>query len=102
MASYVKAAAVGDLEPGHGKLVEIGDKKIALFNVGGTYYAIDDTCTHRGGPLSEGELDGAEGTCPGHGGIFNVTTGAVIGGPPPQDVAAYKVRVVGADIEVEV
>ncbi len=102
MASYVKAAAVGDLDPGQGKLVEIGDKKIALFNVDGAYYAIDDTCTHRGGPLSEGELEGAEVTCPWHGAIYNVTTGAVIGGPAPQNVTAYKVRVVGSDIEVEV
>lgn len=102
MASYVKAAAVGDVDLGQGKLVEIGDKKIALFNVDGAYYAIDDTCTHRGGPLSEGELQGAEVTCPWHGAIYNVTTSAVIGGPAPQNVAAYKVHVVGADIEVEV
>ncbi len=101
MASYVKAAAVGDLDPGHGMLVEIGGKKIALFNVGGTYYAIDDTCTHRGGPLSEGELEGNEVTCPWHGGIFNVTTGAVVGGPPQSNVASYPVRVVGSDVEIE-
>ena len=93
---------MGDLDPGQGKLVEIGGKKIALFNVGGMYYAIDDTCTHLGGPLSEGELEGNEVTCPWHGGIFNVTTGAVVGGPPPGNVASYPVRVVGSDVEIEI
>jgi nitrite reductase/ring-hydroxylating ferredoxin subunit len=102
MASYFKAAAVADLEPGQGKLVEVGGKKIALFNVHGTYYATDDTCTHRGGPLSEGELEGNEVTCPWHGAIFNVTTGALIGGPAPRGVASYPVRVVGSNVEVEV
>ena len=58
MAEYVKVAKASELEPNHGKLVEVQGKKIALFNVDGKFHAIDNTCTHRGGPLSEGELDG--------------------------------------------
>lgn len=102
MAQFIRVVSAADLAPGEAKCVEVAGKTIALFNLQGTFYAIDNTCTHRGGPLSEGELQGAEVTCPWHGAIYNVTTGAVIGGPAPQNVAAYKVRVVGADIEVEV
>ena len=53
MAEYVKVAKASELEPNHGKLVEVQGKKIALFNVDGKFHAIDNTCTHRGGPLSE-------------------------------------------------
>jgi nitrite reductase (NADH) small subunit len=67
MAEYVKVAKASELEPNHGKLVEVQGKKIALFNVDGKLHAIDNTCTHRGGPLSEGELEGDEVTCPWHG-----------------------------------
>ena len=57
MATYVKVANTDDLQPGQAKLVTAGDQRVALFNVGGTCYAINDTCTHRGGPLSDGTLD---------------------------------------------
>ena len=80
----------------------VGSKKIALFNVDGDYYAIDDTCTHRGGPLSDGDLTGKEVTCPWHGAVFDVTTGAVLSPPAPQPVSCYKVRISGNNIEVEV
>jgi len=63
MAGFVKVAKTDEISPGHGKLVEAGGKKIALFNVEGAFYAIDDTCTHVGGPLSEGPLSGREVTC---------------------------------------
>jgi len=75
---------------------------VALFNVSGTIYAIHGTCTHRGGPLGEGELDGLVVTCPWHGARFDVTTGHVIGPPAPQGVPAYKVVVEGNLIKVEV
>ena len=102
MAGFVKVAKTDEISPGHGKLVEAGGKKIALFNVEGAFYAIDDTCTHVGGPLSEGSLDGKEVTCPWHGAIYDVTSGEVLSPPAPQGVARYDVRVEGSDIEVEV
>ncbi len=102
MAGFVKVAKTDEISPGHGKLVEAGGKKIALFNVEGDFYAIDDTCTHVGGPLSEGSLDGKEVTCPWHGAIYDVTSGKVLSPPAPQGVARYDVRVEGSDIEVEV
>lgn len=102
MAEYVKVSKVNDLSPGNAKLVEVEGKKIALFNVEGSFYAIDDTCSHRGGPLSEGMLEGNQVTCPWHGASFDVTSGAVVSPPAPNGVARYNVRVEGADIEVEI
>ena len=101
MAEYVKVAQANEIEPNHGKLVEVQGKKIALFNVDGKFHAIDDTCTHRGGPLSEGELKGDQVTCPLHGAKFKVSSGEVLGPPAPQGVTSYKVRVNGPDIELE-
>ena len=102
MAGFVKVAKTEDLAPGQGKMVEAGGKKLALFNVDGDYYAIDDTCTHKGGPLSEGELDSKEVTCPWHGAVFDVTTGEVLGPPAMKGVARYNVRVAGNSIEIEI
>ena len=64
MAAYVKVAHETDLPPGQAMALTVGDKRIALFSVDGTVVAIDDTCTHQGGPLSEGELKDGIVTCP--------------------------------------
>ena len=102
MAGFVKAAMTDEITPGQCKMVELNGKKIALFNVDGSFYAIDDKCTHRGGPLSEGALDGNEVTCPWHGAVFNVMTGEVIGAPASKGVSRYNTRVNAAEIEVEI
>src|SRR6266508_2029672 len=102
MAGFVKVASTGDLALGRGKMVEVSGKKIALFNLEGSFYAIDDTCPHVGGPLSEGEIQGEKVICPWHGSIFNIKTGEVLGPPARTEVASYNVRVEGTDIEVEV
>ena len=102
MVGFVKVARIEDVAIGGGKMVEVGGKKIAIFNVDGNYYAIDNTCTHKGGPLSEGGLDGKEVTCPWHGAVFDVTTGEVLGPPAPKPVSRYGVRLSGNEIEVEV
>ena len=101
MPEFVKVAKTSDIPPGEAKAVDIGAKRIAIFNIEGTYHAIDDTCTHRGGPLSEGMVAGNEVTCPWHGAVFDVTTGSVMGLPAPRSVAGYEVRIEGGDIEVE-
>ena len=102
MAEFVKVAKTAEIAPGRTKMVEVNDKEIALFNVDGSFYAIDNACTHVGGPLSEGELDGPRVTCPWHGSIFNVTTGEVLGPPAARGVTKYNTRVEGGDVEVEV
>ena len=102
MATFVKIAKTAEVEPGCGKSFEVNGKRIAPFNVEGTLYALDDTCTHRGGPLSEGDLNGNQVTCPWHGAVFDVTTGGVLRPPAPGGVLRYNVRVEGEDIAVEV
>jgi len=102
MGRYVKAAAVDEVKPGESKLVELEGKSIALFNVDGTFYALDDACPHSGGPLSEGRLQGTRVTCSWHGSIFDVTDGKVLDEPATDNVASYPVRVVGADVEIEI
>lgn len=102
MGTYTKVAKTTDLQSGQGTLIEAGGRRVALFNVGGTFHAIDDTCTHRGGPLSEGNLAGNEVTCPWHGAVFDVTTGDVVSPPAQRGVASFPVRVQGDDVEVEI
>jgi nitrite reductase/ring-hydroxylating ferredoxin subunit len=102
MLKFIKAATTDELADQQAKLVELEGQKIALFRVDGAFYALSDTCTHRGGPLSEGEVEGTEVTCPWHGAKFDLRTGAVLGPPAPQGVKSYQVRVTGADIEIEV
>ena len=84
MAKLLKIAKTEDVVPGQAAAFTIEGQKIALFNVEGTYYAIGDTCTHRGGPLSEGDVRGTRITCPWHGADFDLKTGAVLG-PPAQE-----------------
>ena len=102
MPDFVKVANANEVEPGHARLVDVKGKQIALFNVGGEFFALDNTCTHRGGPLAQGQISGHNVTCPWHGGTFDVRTGEVVGPPPQQAVARYGVRVTGTDVEVEV
>ena len=101
MGLFVKIAKCGDIQPGQGRMFEVSGKKIALFNVDGVFHAIDDTCTHRGGPLSEGGLNGKQVTCPWHGAVFDIATGQALHSPAPQRVSYYNIRV-GGDIEVEI
>ena len=102
MPEFVKVAQTENIPAGQARMVEVNGKEIALFNVAGSFHAIDNTCTHVGGPLCEGELEGIEVTCPWHGAVFDVTTGQMLGPPAPESVARYSVRVEDSDIEVEV
>lgn len=88
---------VGDVPPGSALLV--GDA--AVFNVGGTFYAMQDKCTHREGPLSDGVLEGSTVTCPYHGAQFDVSTGAVLCGPAKDPLKTYQVIVEGETGRVE-
>ena len=101
MAAYIKVANADELQPGQGKLVTAGDQRVALFNVDGTCYAINDTCTHKGGPLSDGALEDDVVTCPWHGARFCVRDGRVQGPPARESVTSYPVRVTDESIEIE-
>jgi nitrite reductase/ring-hydroxylating ferredoxin subunit len=102
MGTFHKVAETKDVAPGQGIAVEVHGTKIALFNVDGTFYAIGGTCTHRGGPLAEGELDGTTVTCPWHGARFDCASGKNLTPPAPSEVPSYPVRVEGDEIQVEI
>ena len=100
MAEFVKVANLSDLGPGSSMTVEANGKAVALFNVDGTVYALDNTCLHRGGPLGEGFLEGDVVACPWHMWEYNVRTGEKVGDPSLK-VATYPVEVEGNDITVQ-
>lgn len=102
MAELVTVAKASELGTGQAKVVEVKGQAIAVFNVGGKFYAIEDTCPHVGGPLSEGEFQGTTVTCPWHGAQFDVTTGKVLAPPADEAVKSYSVHVEGDEIQVEV
>ena len=102
MPQFVRVASTEEIPKGQAKLVEVDGNEIAVFNIDGSFHAIDNSCTHIGGPLCEGEISGAEVTCPWHGAVFDVTSGQVLGPPAGSDVNRYNVRVSGSDIEIEV
>lgn len=93
-------AKVGEIPDPGKQVVEVDERMIALFHVGGTYYALDDVCTHDGGPLAEGELDGFQIACPRHGAKFDVRDGRALTLPATRGTSAHQVRVSGDDILV--
>ncbi len=100
MSEFVSVAKTSEIPPGAREVFGIGRKWIAVFNVDGTYYAIEDICTHDDGPLAEGELKGCVIACPRHGATFDVRDGKVLSAPALVDVPAYDVRVEGDDIQL--
>ena len=98
----IAGAKAADIGAGQMRIVEAGGQRIALCNVGGTFYAIQDLCTHDDGPLGEGTLRGDVVECPRHGARFDVRTGAAVRMPAIVPVKTYPVRVDGADVVVEV
>ena len=99
MSNFVKVASANDLKPGENKVVNVNGTEVALFNVEGEFFAITNTCPHRGGPLGEGYLEGDAVTCPWHGWRFNVKTG-VSPVMPTAKVPTYEVKVEGGDVLV--
>ncbi len=102
MSRFVEIARTDEIAPGKAKMVEVEGRKVALFNLEGSYWAIDDTCPHRGGPLSEGEVEREVVTCPWHGAKFNIKTCEVLKPPAREGVKSYEVQVEGSIIMIEV
>jgi len=102
MVRFVEVANKSQI-PQNGAIgVEVEGKSLALVNLNGEIFALDDTCPHAAGPLSEGEIDGEEITCPWHHSRFDIRTGHVTMDPADEDVATYRVRLVGDAVEVEI
>jgi len=100
MSEFIKVAETKDIPPGRVKVVVVSDRRIALCNVDGQFFAIDDLCTHDGGPLGQGELQGDVIECPRHGARFNVRTGKVLALPAVKALNTYPVEVEGSEIRV--
>ncbi len=100
MAEFITVATADEVKPGDRIVVDVADHYVAIFNVDGKYYAIEDVCTHDDGPLAEGELFGTIIECPRHGAQFDITTGKVVRMPAITPVPRYDVRVEGGEIQV--
>ncbi len=96
----IKVAMVGDVPSGEGKVVQANGKEIAVFNCDGTFYAIDNTCLHKGGPLGEGVLEDSIVTCPWHGWKYDVKTG-ISAANPAIKVKSYPVKIEEGEVKVE-
>lgn len=101
MASQT-VAKVSETPPGTISVHEAGGVRIALCNVNGRFYAIDDVCTHDGGPLDQGALEGDLVECPRHGAKFDVTSGRAVVLPAVRPVKTYPVQIVGDDVKVDI
>lgn len=105
----MKAAETSEIPIGNLKMVKLEGKEILITNVNGNYYALGNRCTHAGGDLSKGSLDGNIITCPRHGSKFDVTTGKVVSGPKIlffrpkiKDEPFYEVKVDGKNISLKI
>ncbi|MEQ1831954.1 MAG: non-heme iron oxygenase ferredoxin subunit [Candidatus Eisenbacteria bacterium] len=98
---WVSVASASEIAEGTTKLVRIDDTPVAVFHLADGWYAIEDVCTHDGGPVAEGTLKGCIIECPRHGATFDVKTGAALTFPAVSPVPTYAVRVVGDDVQVE-
>ena len=99
MPNFVKVASTSDLKPGENKVINVNGTDIALYNIDGDFFATNNTCLHRGGPLGEGFLEGNVVTCPWHGWRFDVKTGANVTIPSAK-VATYQVKVEDTNVLV--
>ena len=95
---FTRVGQTGDFPAGSLKRVRVGNDDVVVANVSGTLYAITASCTHRGGPLDEGELRGSLVICPWHGGQFDLATGKVISPPPTKDAIPFEVKIDGSSV----
>jgi nitrite reductase/ring-hydroxylating ferredoxin subunit len=99
MAEFVPVATLDEMPPGSRKLVVVGNREIALFNVAGAFFAIENTCPHQGGPLVEGWLEGTIITCPWHAWCFELRNGKMTLGDFAM-VETFAVQVEGAVVSI--
>ncbi|HKV54606.1 MAG TPA: Rieske 2Fe-2S domain-containing protein [Candidatus Binataceae bacterium] len=100
MRQLIRVATRDEIPDGTGKVVEAGGRKLAVFHSNGNFYAIDNACRHRGGPLGEGEVYGTTVVCPWHGWEYDFSTGCNVDDPAMR-LACLSVRVEGDDIFIE-
>jgi len=101
MVEFIKVAKTNEIPDPGKQVVEVDDRLVVLFHVGGQFYCLDDVCTHDGGPLGEGQLEGTQVACPRHGAWFDIRSGEAISMPATEATASHEVRVVDGDIFVK-
>jgi 3-phenylpropionate/trans-cinnamate dioxygenase ferredoxin component len=99
MSDWITVAKVGELAPGQWRVVDADGAQIVVFNLGGEYFAIEDVCTHDGGQLTGGTVEGDQIICPRHGAHFCIRTGAALSAPAYEPTAKFAVRVEGGEIQ---
>ena len=102
MAEFVAVGRADDLREGDMRALDVQDTKITVANVGGTFYAFGDTCTHMECSLAEGDLEETTVICSCHGSEFDVTSGEVLAPPAREPVGSYETRVKGKNLEIKV
>ena len=100
MSEWIDVAAENELAPGTWRTIDVDGTDVAVFNLDGAYYAIEDVCTHDGGVLTGGEVDGDVIVCPRHGARFSIRTGEVLAPPAYEDVPTFPVRVEAGIVQV--
>ena len=100
MSDWVTVARADELAPGEWRVVDVDGAQIAVFNLGGVYHAIEDVCTHDGGQLTGGSVEGAEIVCPRHGARFCIRTGAALTAPAYEATAVFPVRIENGELQV--
>ena len=97
---YYEVAQVNEITRGERLFIEVDGNPIVIFNIAGSFYAMGDICTHDGGTLGDGQLEGTQVTCPRHGARFDVTSGKALTAPAFEDSPSYPIRVVDGKIEI--
>lgn len=100
MSDWIAVAKVGELAPGQWRTMNAGGTTIVVINFNGDYFAIEDMCTHDGGTLTGGEVQGDEIVCPRHGAVFCIRTGKALAAPAFEPIATFPVRIEGGEIQV--
>ena len=100
MSAWVSVGLVEEIPPGTHKVIDVDDVMVAVFNVDGQFYAIEDVCTHDGGVLTGGPITGCIITCPRHGATFDVRTGEALTAPAYEPAAKFPVRIENGMVQV--
>jgi nitrite reductase/ring-hydroxylating ferredoxin subunit len=100
MAEFVTVGRVADFAPGRGRMVVVNGRHVALFRLDDGFFAIDNLCLHRAGPLCEGEIESGVVTCPWHGWSYEIRSGTLVQ-DPRVGVSKHNTRIVGDDVQVQ-
>ena len=100
MGEWVTVARAEGLAPGERRFIAVDDAQIAVFNLDGQYYAIEDVCTHDGGQLTGGTVEGDQIVCPRHGARFCIRTGSALSAPAYEPTRTFPLRIENGEIQI--